>query len=242
MHLGGIAILDFGSQFTQLIARRLREMNVYCEIHPFDAPLDKLTQLKPKGIILSGGPSSVHDDGAPYRNLKDLAGFGPMLGVCYGMQLMAQQLGGSVKRSGHREYGLKTVHWNENFGKMSGAQKVWMSHGDTVESLPPGFRALALSETGALAAMHGPGMWGFQFHPEVTHTEGGAELLKAFVFGECGVTADWTPQHIVEELLAGVRKKVGPKEKVLCALSGGVDSTVTGVLLTRALGPERVNC
>lgn len=242
MHLGGIAILDFGSQFTQLIARRLRELNVYCEIYPFDVSLEKLAALKPKGVILSGGPSSVHDEGAPHRNLKELTAFGPLLGVCYGMQLMAFQLGGTVKRSGHREYGLKTVHWNEKFGSVSQQQKVWMSHGDTVESLPEGFRALAKSETGALASMRGPGMWGLQFHPEVTHTEDGAELLKAFVFGECGAAPDWTPEHIVEELLESVRAKVGPTEKVLCALSGGVDSTVTGVLLTRALGVERVNC
>ncbi|MBX9767445.1 MAG: glutamine-hydrolyzing GMP synthase [Bdellovibrionales bacterium] len=246
MHFGGIAILDFGSQFTQLIARRLRELNVYCEIFPFDAPFDRIAGLKPKGVILSGGPSSVHDENAPHRDLTELLKLGPLLGVCYGMQLMAHQLGGSVKRSGHREYGLKAVSWTGRFGSVPTQQKVWMSHGDTVEQLPPGFRALAKSETGALASMqgtiNGQSLWGVQFHPEVTHTEHGVELLKDFVFQTCTVSADWTPQHIVEELLEGIRKKVGPTDTVLCALSGGVDSTVTGVLLTRALGAQRVKC
>ena len=242
MHLGGIAILDFGSQFTQLIARRLRELNVYCEIHPYDISIDRLKALRPRGVVLSGGPSSVHDPEAPHRDLKELAQFGPVLGICYGMQLMAHQLGGEVKRSGHREYGLKGVHWTEKMRNVPLTQNAWMSHGDTVERMPPGFRALAKSDTGALASMRGPGMWGLQFHPEVTHTDQGIELLKAFVFDECGAVPDWTPQHIVEGLLGAIRAKVGGAERVLCALSGGVDSTVTGVLLTRALGSERVTC
>lgn len=240
---GGFAVIDFGSQLTQLIARRLRELNVYSELFPFDTPIEKIVAMKPQGIILSGGPSSVHEAGAPHRSVKELQAIAPLLGICYGMQLIAQDLGGVVESEEKREYGFNQVKWVESFSEQVGKeQRVWMSHGDVVKVPPPGFKIAALSETGHAAAIMGPQAWAVQFHPEVAHTERGIEILKAFVFGLCGAKAEWDPPHITTHLVDMIRRKVPEGEHVLCGLSGGVDSSVAAALLSRALGPERVHC
>jgi GMP synthase (glutamine-hydrolysing) len=244
---GGFAVLDFGSQLTQLIARRLRELNVYSELFPFDTPIEKIKELCPQGIILSGGPSSVHEEGAPYRSVRELQEIAPVLGICYGMQLMARDLGGVVESESKREYGLNQVKWLHSFSdamaKSVGAeQRVWMSHGDVVKVPPPGFKIAAVSETGHAAAIVGPRGWAVQFHPEVAHTENGLEILKAFVFDACGASAKWDPPHITTHLVDMIRRKVPEGERVLCGLSGGVDSSVVAVLLSRALGNDRVHC
>ena len=248
---GGFAVLDFGSQLTQLIARRLRELNVYSELFPWDVELSKLRAMKPKGIILSGGPSSVRDKGAPRRSVRELAEIAPLFGICYGMQLIADDLGGIVESSSKREYGFNEVSWTKPLSRAVGqSQRVWMSHGDIVKAPPPGFQIAALSETNHAAAIVGPPqaegkpprIWAIQFHPEVSHTERGLELLRSFAFDVCGASADWDSPHIVARLLDDVREKAGVDAHVLCGLSGGVDSTVAATLLTRALGAERVHC
>lgn len=241
MH-GGFLVLDFGSQYTQLIARRLRELNVYSEILPFDTSLESLKNKKPKGIILSGGPSSVTEVGAPVRSVQELADLAPLLGICYGMQLMSQQLGGKVTAASRREYGHNTIVWSKPLAGLPKEQNVWMSHGDVVEQVPPGFEVVARSSFNYPAAMVKGTMWALQFHPEVTHTEKGLDLLKSFVFDLCKAEPAWDAPHIVEHLMDEARQKVPASEHVLCALSGGVDSTVVGTLLTKALGAERVHC
>jgi len=243
----GIVILDFGSQFTQLIARRVRELNVYSEILPFDAAFEKIKNLKPVGIILSGGPHSVYDEGAPKRSdLEKLLELAPTLGICYGMQLLSHGLGGEVKSSTHREYGRMGITWDEKLSQsVPIKQSVWMSHGDLVLNLPRGAVGLAKSDSGHWAAIEsktpGCGYLGLQFHPEVSHTENGTEILKSFVFERCKAKENWDGQKLSHHLIEEIKNKVGPKDKVLCALSGGVDSTVTAVLLTKALGKERVH-
>jgi len=240
---GGFAILDFGSQLTQLIARKLRELNVYSQLLPFDAPIEQIRALKPAGIILSGGPSSVHEAGAPRRSIRELEEIAPLLGICYGMQLIAQDLGGIVEPAEKREYGHNTVTWKHSLtDAVAPKQRVWMSHGDIVKIPPPGFTAVAESETGHIAAMKGPKAWAVQYHPEVAHTEDGMELLRAFVFDFCGAKATWDAPHITDHLIERVRNQVGPTDHVLCGLSGGVDSSVVAALLSKALGPERVHC
>ncbi len=240
---GGFAVLDFGSQLTQLIARRLRELNVYSEMFSYDVSIEKLRAMNPKGIILSGGPSSVHDDGAPLRRIDELQEIAPLLGICYGMQLIAQDLGGVVEKEERREYGFNQVSWKENFSEsVPSVQRVWMSHGDVVKVPPPGFRVAATSESGHAAALIGPRAWGVQFHPEVAHTENGLEILKAFVFDMCGAKAQWDPPHITSHLIDAIQRKVQDGQSVLCGLSGGVDSSVVAALLSKALGPERVFC
>ena len=248
---GGFAVLDFGSQLTQLIARRLRELNVYSELFPFDVDIEKIKAMKPKGIILSGGPSSVADLDAPKRDVRELAEIAPILGICYGMQLIAESLGGVVEPSSQREYGFNQVTWTRPFTKaISQSQRVWMSHGDIVRVPPPGFQVAALSETNHAAAMTGPTPSGggaprihaIQFHPEVSHTEKGIELLRTFCFDVCGASANWNSPHIVSKLLEEIRAKAGKEAHVLCGLSGGVDSTVAATLLTKALGANRVHC
>ncbi len=243
MQKGGFAVLDFGSQLTQLIARRLRELNVYSELFPFDVDLKKIKAMEPKGIILSGGPSSVGDKDAPYRDIKELEEIAPLLGICYGMQLMAKDLGGAVESASQREYGYNEITWIEPLTQEIGTkQRVWMSHGDIVKTPPPGFNICALSETGHAAAIKSKRSWAFQFHPEVAHTDQGLELLRAFVFEHCQAVADWNAPHIAHHLIEQIQAKVGPKDHVLCGLSGGVDSTVVATLLSRALGAERVHC
>jgi GMP synthase (glutamine-hydrolysing) len=240
---GGFVVLDFGSQFTQLIARRLRELHVYSEILPFDASIEKIKALAPIGIFLSGGPSSVSDEGAPKRSISELAEIAPLFGICYGMQLIAADLGGVVEASGKREYGFNVIQWTESLSPyISTSQKVWMSHGDIVRVPPPGFKILASSESGHPAAMKSERIWALQFHPEVTHTELGINLIEAFCFQNCHAKADWDPPHIVEHLLEKIKTLVGLTDHVLCGLSGGVDSSVVAALLSKALGPERVHC
>lgn len=243
MHPGGFIILDFGSQFTQLIARRLREFGVFSEILPFDYDLEEVKKHRPSGIILSGGPFSVEDPIAPFReDLAELNEIAPLLGVCYGMQLVAKVFGGQVLAAGKREYGLNKVKWRVPLGGVSEEQNVWMSHGDYVARPPKGFQVIAESEAGHPAAMVSDRIWCYQFHPEVSHTEDGDQLLKAFVFDHCKAEANWKAKNIVQELVENIRELVPEGDDVLCALSGGVDSTVVGVLLTKALGAKRVHC
>lgn len=243
-------ILDFGSQLTQLIARRLRELGYYSEIHPFGLPTEKIKALKPWGVILSGGPSSVYENNSPRRNVKELIEIAPVLGICYGMQLLAHDLGGQVEKSHHREYGFHQVQWDFSddmkeaalFAHVPRTQKVWMSHGDVVKDVPPGFIAVARSESDHVAAMRGPRVMGLQFHPEVAHTEHGLEILKAFAAGVCEAPATWNAPHITAVLKNKIIEQVGSQDHVLVGLSGGVDSTVVATLLTQTLGAERVHC
>lgn len=241
-----IAILDFGSQYTQLIARRLREMGIYSEIFPYSYSIDSLKKFEPKGIILSGGPSSVDTDGAPYRKISELINISPILGICYGMQLVAKDLGGKVTHSNKREYGMTYLKWEDDSIFENETQVVWMSHGDTVEELPKDFRVLAKTNSGATAAIHGKlqgkDILALQFHPEVSHTQNGEHLLGKFAFEMCGIKASWSPKNILHEISEKIKAKVPEDGHVLCALSGGVDSTVVGVLLTRILGAHRVEC
>lgn len=237
-----IVIFDFGSQYSLLIARRIREINVYCELVPHDTPWDKIAHLNPKGIILSGGPASVYAPGAPMapayiyeRNL-------PILGVCYGMQLITQQLGGIVAQGQAREYGHAIMHLSEIesplFKDLPEASAAWMSHGDRVEKLPPGFRSLAYTENSPLAVMgNDDNIYGLQFHPEVAHTPYGKKLLQNFVFNICGCQPSWTPGHFVSESIAKIKEQVGDG-KVIAALSGGVDSSIVATLIHRAIGDQ----
>lgn len=238
----GFIILDFGSQFTQLIARRLRELGFYSEIHSYQFPLEEIRRRKPYGIILSGGPNSVYEKGSPQRDILELRNISPLLGVCYGMQLLTQQLGGKVARAEHREYGLNYVTWTSVLKGVPQKQKVWMSHGDFVEKAPEGFQVIATSDGGHPAAMQAAGVLALQFHPEVAHTDHGNELLNYFAVEMCGAKADWDAPHIKDLLMQEARAKVGPEDHVLVGLSGGVDSTVVATLLTQALGASRVHC
>ncbi|MCB0367308.1 MAG: glutamine-hydrolyzing GMP synthase [Bdellovibrionaceae bacterium] len=239
---GGFLVLDFGSQYTQIIARRLRELGVYSELLPYDMALAEIKARKPKGIILSGGPSSVNEAGAPHRDVHELAAIAPLLGICYGMQLISAQMGGVVESADRREYGLNVIKWSKQIGQVPKEQNVWMSHGDVVKKVPPGFEVVATSAFEYPAALMSDRAWAFQFHPEVSHTDHGMDLLKAFVFNLCQAEPDWAAPSITEHLLEEVRKQVPDGEHVLCALSGGVDSTVVGTLLTKALGADRVHC
>ncbi|MBL8615902.1 MAG: glutamine-hydrolyzing GMP synthase [Deltaproteobacteria bacterium] len=238
-----ILILDFGSQTTQLIARRVREQGVYCEIWPCThAPPAAGALPALRGLILSGGPSSVDDAEAPPFDPAWLALGVPVLGICYGMQLLAHLLGGRVHRAPHREFGPASVEVIDHegiFADVAPTTRVWMSHGDQVEALPPGWRTTARTATCPVAAMSDPGgsFQGIQFHPEVTHTVEGVALLRSFVFGACGARGDWTMGSFIDEQVAKVRAQVGEKH-VICAMSGGVDSAVTAALLHRALGPQ----
>ncbi len=248
----GFIILDFGSQVTQLIARRLRELGFYSEVHSYRTNLQELKSKNPFGFILSGGPNSVYDEGSPRRSVKELCEVAPVLGICYGMQLMALDFGGQVERATDREYGLNKVNWSKSFSpslekKLGKTQTVWMSHGDVVVKAPAGFEILALSGEGSggsghAAAMCGPRAWAVQFHPEVSHTVQGDELLRAFAEECCGAKASWSAPHILEILKKQVREQVGSVDHVLVGLSGGVDSSVVATLLTQTLGAERVHC
>ena len=239
---GGIAVLDFGSQYTQLIAKRFRQMGVYSELFPYNVSVETLRERQVKGIVLSGGPSSVNEEGAPVRALAPLYDIAPLLGVCYGMQLIVKDMGGVVESSERREYGLNQVLWSESLSRQVPAQqKVWMSHGDVIKKLPPQLQVIATSENGHPAALRGERVWAFQFHPEVTHTDCGIDLIKEFAFTVCKIEKKWTPPEIVEQLVADIKMRVG-NGRVLCALSGGVDSTVVGALLTKALTADRVQC
>jgi len=234
-----IAILDFGSQFSQLIARRVRDAGVYCELFPWDAPAEKVLAIQPRGFILSGGPNSVYDPGAPTLPDYVLQAGLPVLGVCYGMHLLAQALGGQVVAASHREYGPAAVRL-ETCGIWSDAPadlNVWMSHGDSVAALPAGFKAIASTTNTPIGgfADEARRLYAIQFHPEVNHTQRGRELLGHFVHRVCGCASDWTPANIIEESIAKIRALVGDRP-VICGLSGGVDSAVTAALVHRAVG------
>ncbi|MDD5278286.1 glutamine-hydrolyzing GMP synthase [Acidithiobacillus sp.] len=240
-----ILILDFGSQFTQLIARRVRETHVYCEIHPHHMSLTDIQNWEPQGIILSGGPASVHDQDAPMVDPGIFALGLPILGICYGLQLMAHVLGGAVAKAEHREYGRAQLQIQEALGPLlsfksaEATEEVWMSHGDRIEKMPDGFRILASSANSPLAAIGDPvrHFYGVQFHLEVVHTPRGAEMLTAFVRGVCGCHGQWTMHSYVDSAVATIRAQVG-KGKVIAALSGGVDSAVAAVLIHRAIGDQ----
>ena len=240
-----ILILDFGSQTTQLIARRIREHGVYCEIRPFDLGADAIRAFAPRGIVLSGGPETVTGDATPRIDDAVFESGAPVLGICYGMQAMAAQLGGAVERSPHSEFGhavLRVAESQANGGLFAGlgsALDVWMSHGDKVTTAPPGFEVAAESPNAPIAAMADAerGLFGVQFHPEVTHTEGGGELLRRFVRDIAGCAGDWTVSNIIEQAVARVRAQVGD-DRVVLGLSGGVDSSVVAALLSRAIGKQ----
>ena len=240
-----ILILDFGSQTTQLIARRIREQKVYCEIHPYSIDLAKIKTLAPAGIVLSGGPASVYDGDAP---LSDPAIFElglPVLGICYGAQLMIQQLGGKVEKAEKREFGKAELSVQYTGGIFAGLEtspihhQVWMSHGDRVEVAPEGFEATATSSHSPFAALRhrDKPFVAVQFHPEVAHTLIGTDVLRNFIFGLCDCQPDWTMHSFIESTVAAIRSKVGTN-KVICALSGGVDSSVTAALIHRAIGDQ----
>jgi len=239
-----ILVLDFGSQTTQLIARRVREARVYCEIHPCTMSLAEVRDFNPRGIILSGGPASVYADDAPGVDPGVLDLGVPVLGICYGMQVITHLLGGRVARGEKREYGpanLEIKHHRGLFRELEPdqPQPVWMSHGDRIEKMPEGFEVLALTDNSPVAAMgHGQRrVYGVQFHPEVAHTPGGAAMLAAFVLGDCGCSPSWTMRNFAEATVSGFKETLAGK-KVLCALSGGVDSSVVALLLHKAIGPN----
>ncbi|MFQ5695400.1 MAG: glutamine-hydrolyzing GMP synthase, partial [Terriglobia bacterium] len=236
---GGIVVLDFGGQYTQLIARRIRELNVFSLILPCHVPLSQVAALDPDGLVLSGGPSSVYDHDAPACDPNVLTLGKPVLGICYGLQWIAHQLGGKVERARRREYGpadLKVEDGSRLFAGLPPRLRIWNSHGDHIVALPPGFRATGLSAN-AVAAAEDPkrGVYAVQFHPEVRHTERGTDLLRNFVLTICRAQPNWTPRAFVEKTVEDVRARVR-QGRALCALSGGVDSTVAAVLVQRALG------
>ena len=237
-----VVILDFGSQFAQLIARRVRELNIYSELLPHDTPWAEIQRRRPKAIILSGGPASVYDEGAPLPDPAIWAGGIPVLGICYGLQLMAHQLGGEVVPSAKREYGPASIQITSADGLFRGMdrqQPVWMSHGDAILRPPAGFTATAQSESTAYAGLAdvSRNLYGIQFHPEVVHTPGGRDLLRNFLVEIAGVNPTWTPANFVETAIADIRSRVG-EGKVICALSGGVDSAVAARLVHRAIGDQ----
>ena len=237
-----VVVLDFGSQYSMLIARRVREARVYCEVLPHDTPWEKVAPLNPKGFILSGGPASVYEPGAPMAPSYVFEGRTPVLGICYGMQLMAHQLGGQVDPSEKREYGHAVVHQNLQghplFANLPPSLPVWMSHGDRIAELPPGFQSLAFTENSPVAVMgDGKGMVGLQFHPEVVHTQQGKEILRNYLYNVCGCSASWTPGNFISENVDKIAAEVG-NGRVVCALSGGVDSAVVATLIHRAIGNQ----
>jgi GMP synthase (glutamine-hydrolysing) len=250
IHSEKILILDFGSQYTQLIARRVREAGVYCELHPWDMAPDEIRAFAPRGIILSGGPQSVHELETPRAADAVFALGVPLLGICYGMQTMAAQLGGEVEPAKHREYGYARVRARghsrllrdiedhtspEGFGLLD----VWMSHGDRVNRLPAGFQVICETDNAPLAGMADEkrGFYGLQFHPEVTHTRQGQRIIERFVHDICGCGLLWTPNNIIEDSITAIRNRVG-RDEVLLGLSGGVDSSVVAALLHRAIGDQ----
>jgi GMP synthase (glutamine-hydrolysing) len=237
-----IVILDFGSQYTQLIARRIREQNVFSVVLPCTAPLSQIQALHPLGIVLSGGPSSVYDTDAPPADSKVLELGVPVLGICYGLHFIVHHLGGKVKSAPLREYGHAEVtiedHSTPLFAGLPPTLAVWMSHGDEAQELPAGFHRTAVTSN-ALAGIANEErrIWAVQFHPEVHHTPLGPQLIRNFVFSICGAAGDWTPAHFIESTVAGIREKVG-KGHVICGLSGGVDSSVAAVLVHKAIGSQ----
>ncbi len=248
-----VVVLDFGSQFAQLIARRVRELNVYSELLPHDTPWAEIERRRPKAIILSGGPSSVYDADAPRPDPRVWTASVPVLGICYGAHLMARELGGEVVPTTHREYGPATVTITSGNGLFSGLeadQPVWMSHGDTITRLPDGFRSTASTDSTPFAGLVDDDrrLYGIQFHPEVAHTPRGRDVLRNFVVGIAGAAPTWTPANFIDQTVAGIRARVdahaaatGSDGLVICALSGGVDSAVAAALVHRAVG-DRLTC
>ena len=248
-----VVVLDFGSQYSQLIARRVRELNVYSELLPFDAPWSEIAARNPKAVILSGGPASVYEAGSPHPDPALWTGGVPILGICYGLHLMAQALGGEVVSFSRKEFGPAVVSVTEGdrlFAGLEPEQSVWMSHGDSIARLPDGFRPTARSDSTPYAAVAAPerGLYGIQFHPEVVHTRHGREILRNFVIGVAGARQTWTPANFIASSIEEIRRRVdehsratGTDGKVLCALSGGVDSAVAATLVHRAVD-DRLTC
>jgi GMP synthase (glutamine-hydrolysing) len=243
-----VLVLDFGSQYTQLIARRIREQRVYCEILPCTVPLERVRAMRPQAIVLSGGPASVYEDGAPTVDVGVFSLGVPVLGICYGLQLIAHLLGGKVERAREREYGHARVVVERAEGifhrfAAGEALEVWMSHGDRIAALPPGFQTVGVTKNTPFCAVGNSrdGIYGVQFHPEVVHTPRGPDLLASFLFDVAGLHPTWTPGVFTEQAVAEVQAKVGRDDEVLCGLSGGVDSSVAALLCHRAVG-DRLTC
>jgi GMP synthase (glutamine-hydrolysing) len=239
-----VIVLDFGGQYTQLIARRVRELGVYCEIVPFNTPTDDIRRKNPRGIILSGGPASVYEPGAPRCDRAVIEMGVPVLGICYGLQLMAYFLGGEVQPSSRREYGFAEVDIKDPAGLLAGIAspaRVWMSHGDNVSALPPGFAITAATDSAIGAGEDtARNLYGVQFHPEVAHTPQGKEVLRNFLVNVCRLRSDWTMASFIETTVADIRRRVGDGRAV-CGLSGGVDSSVAAALVAHAIG-DRQTC
>ena len=237
-----IVIIDFGSQYSRLIARRVRECRVYCELIPYDAPWERIAALKPKGFILSGGPASVYGKGAPLAPVRIYDTHLPILGICYGMQVLVHQLGGGVTPGSKREYGYAVMHTHEHdaplFKDLPESMSVWMSHGDAITRLPQGFKSFAHTENSPNAVIGNENsIFGLQFHPEVVHTPQGKDLLRNFLYNICGCHGNWTPRNFVKESIEAIKEQAGDG-KVICALSGGVDSAVAATLVHRAIGNQ----
>jgi len=239
-----ILIIDFGSQFTQLITRRIREANVYSEIYPHTISVDKIKELKPKGIIFSGGPLSVYDEGAPVIDKEILNLKIPVLGICYGMQLICSNFGGKVEPAADREYGkaiLRIIDDSDILTGINDASVVWMSHGDYLTEIPSGFKIIGESDHSPICAISNDikRIYGLQFHPEVAHTEEGKKIIDNFLFEICSCNADWTAENFIGEEIENIKREVGDA-KAICALSGGVDSTVAAVLVKKSIGKNLI--
>ena len=237
-----IVVIDFGSQYSLLIARRIRECQVYCELVSYDTPWEKIQSLNPKGFILSGGPSSVYEKNAPLAPAYIYENHIPVLGICYGMQAITKQLGGTVSPGAKQEYGYSILHFSDIssplFDDLDDISPVWMSHGDRVEEMPPGFTSLAYTENSPYAVMsNNDGIYGIQFHPEVAHTPQGKTILKNFAYKICGCNGNWTTANFINDSITTIRNRVG-KGKVINALSGGVDSAVVATLIHKAVGDQ----
>jgi len=237
----GVVVIDFGSQYSLLIARRVRELHVYCELIPYDAPYEQIANLRPKGFILSGGPASVYEPGAPMAPSYVFESHLPVLGICYGMQVLTHQLGGKVIPGQRQEYGHALLHLGADsplFAGLPSPLTVWMSHADLIGEMPQGFKSLAYTENSPIAVMGSDErVFGLQFHPEVAHTPYGKEVLRNFLYRVCGCEGNWTPGNFIAESIARVREQVG-EGRVISALSGGVDSSVVSTLIHRAVGDQ----
>jgi GMP synthase (glutamine-hydrolysing) len=237
-----VVVIDFGSQYSMLITRRIRECNVYSEVLPYDTPWQRISSIKPKGFIFSGGPASVYDAGAPLASASIYESHLPILGICYGMQVLTHQFGGRVAIGTNHEYGHAILHQSAEgspiFADLPPSFTVWMSHGDEIIEMPPSFATLGYTENSPVAAMgNDHGIIGIQFHPEVAHTPQGKEILKNFLYRICDCSGNWTPGNFIAESVAKIREQVGDG-RVICALSGGVDSAVTAALVHRAIGDQ----
>src|SRR3954454_24399025 len=244
-HFDTVLVVDFGAQYAQLIARRVREAHVYSEIVPHTMPIEEMLAKKPAGIILSGGPKSVHVDGAPSIDAGVYDTGVPVFGICYGAQLIALQLGGDVAHTGRGEYGRTVLDASSGrgsalFGKVPPSFDVWMSHFDSIRVAPDGFKVTAITDEVPVAALEDSGrrIYGVQFHPEVVHTHGGQDMLKAFLYEVCGCRPSWTMTSIIESSVDAIRAQVGT-EKVICGRSGGVDSAIAAPLVRKAVGDQQ---